>query len=145
MTWFGRSAAAWLVVATVVVVGPAACAARRPVLYPNTHLESVGRSQADVDIAECQALAKDYIASGGVTGEAAVAGGTGAAVGGAGGAAAGAAWGGRAGRGAAAGAAGGATAGVLHTLFRRREPSEAHKNFVTRCLADRGYDVIGWQ
>jgi hypothetical protein len=133
------------VAAGAIAVALAGCAASRPALYPNAHFEQVGQAQADADIADCDARAKEYVKSGGAAGEAAVAGGTGAAVGAAAGAAGGAVWGGHAGRGAAAGAAGGATAGVLRTLFVRREPSSVHKSFMMRCLADRGYHVLGWQ
>ena len=65
-------------------------------------------------------------------------------VGGAIGSAAGAV-GGRAGRGAMIGAASGATAGFLRGLFRRSPPSNAYKQFVLRCLMERGYDPVGWE
>ncbi len=136
----------WRPWATTVTLGVAlAGCASHPVLYPNAHLEQVGATQRDADIADCDARAKEYVVSGGTAGKAAVAGGTGGAIGAAAGAAGGAAWGGRAGRGAAAGAAGGATAGVLHSLLASREPSPVHKNFVAQCLAERGYQVLGWE
>ena len=137
--WVGMGAAG------VIVVSLAGCAASRPVLYPNPYLQQVGQAQADADIADCEARAKEYVKSGGTAGKAAAAGGTAAAVGAAAGAAGGAAWGGHAGQGAAAGAAGGATAGILRTLLTRSEPGDVHKSFVSQCLADRGYRVIGWQ
>jgi predicted small lipoprotein YifL len=121
------------------------CGTKHPVLYPDSHLAAADRTRSAADVAECEALAEDYVSSGNAARDAAAGGGTGAAVGAATGAAAGAAWGGRAGRGAAAGAAGGATAGVLGSLLRRREPDPVYKNYVTRCLADRGYHVIGWK
>lgn len=112
-------------------------------LYPNPHLSRVGQGQAQQDIAECKQLADEHVASGGVG---AVAGGT--AVGGAAGAAIGAASGaigGSAGIGAAAGAAAGAIAGFIAGLFRASEPSPMHKDFVNRCLRERGYEPVGWQ
>ena len=48
-------------------------------------------------------------------------------------------------RGAMVGAASGATAGFLRGLFRRSPPSQAYKEFVQRCLKERGYDPVGWE
>jgi len=71
------------------------------------------------------------------------------AVGGAaiGGATAGA-WGlvrGDAGQRALAGAAAGAAAGTVRGGMQATETSPIFKNFVNRCLRERGYEVIGWQ
>jgi hypothetical protein len=120
-----------------------ACAASRPVLYPNAHLARVGQAQAEQDIATCRQLADQYVASGGagtVAGSTAVGGGAGAAIGAAGGAVRGSA-----GTGAAVGAATGATAGFIRGLFRASEPSPTYKNFVNHCLRERGYQPVGWQ
>ncbi len=120
------------------------CASTQPVLYPNAHLEDVGTSQGDLDIAECRELAENYIDSdktGDIakrSGERAVVGGvTGAAVGGI-------VRGHSAGRGAAAGAAAGAVSTVARAAFRWNDPKPIVLNFVNRCLHDRGYEVIGW-
>jgi hypothetical protein len=43
------------------------------------------------------------------------------------------------------GAAAGATGGLLRGLFRRSPPSNAYKQFVQRCLKERGYDPVGWE
>jgi hypothetical protein len=51
---------------------------------------------------------------------------------------------GSAGRGAAFGAATGATAGLMRSIFSRPQPSGAYKAFVNRCLAERGYEPVGW-
>jgi hypothetical protein len=128
------------------------CASQRPVLYPNARLNQVGTSAAERDIDLCMRLAEDYVASDGRTGKtlegAAVGGGTGAAVGAAAGAAGGAVVG-RAGTAAAVGAAGGGAAGVtrglIHGLSGRHDPDPVYKNFVNRCLRERGYDPIGWR
>jgi hypothetical protein len=130
----------------------AGCAAQRPVLYPNAQLKRVGASTAERDIDECMTQAEDYVRSGGEAGKtlesAGVSAGTGAAIGAAGGAAGGSVFG-HAARGAAAGAAGGAAAGAtraaVHEMFRKRGPSAVYKNYVNRCLRDKGYDPIGWQ
>ncbi len=118
------------------------CSGPKPVLYPNQHLQQVGGDQADQDIEECQVLAEEYVAS---NEAATVAGNTvvGAGVGGATGAVGGAIRGG-AGIGAAVGAAMGATLGFFRGLFQASEPSPTQKAFVNRCLAERGYESIGW-
>jgi outer membrane lipoprotein SlyB len=118
--------------------------ARQPVLYPNAHTQQVGKAQADQDVATCRALASQYAQRGAgkeVARDTALGGAGGAAVGAVGGAVSG--YG--AGRGAGVGAATGATTGLLRGLFRGTEPNPIYKNFVDRCLRERGYDVIGWQ
>ncbi len=123
----------------------AACGRPEPVLYPNAHLANVGRSAADADIAQCRQMAETAGASQGEEKAGQVAGGTvaGGAIGGAAGAAGGAVLG-SPGTGAAVGAATGAAAGFMRGLFKRSKPSEAYRTFVNRCLAERGYDVVGW-
>ena len=139
-------------VAIILSFALAACASQRPVLYPNERLQRIGHAAADQDINECMQRAEQYVASGENGGKAAeqtaVGAGTGAAIGAAAGGAGGAVWG-HAGVGAAAGAAGGAAAGVtrglIHGLTRKQNPSPVYKNFVDRCLREKGYDPIGWQ
>lgn len=122
-----------------------ACSAPSPVLYPNEKLNEVGKAEADRDIEDCKQLA----ASGGAnpaSGRLARSA-RNTAVGGAAGGATGAVGGavlGSAGRGAAFGAATGATAGLMRSIFSRPQPSGAYKNFVDRCLRERGYDPVGW-
>jgi uncharacterized protein YcfJ len=122
------------------------CAAPKPILYPNAHYRQVGQAGAEQDIEQCADMAKEAGAkpSQGKTGQ--VAGGTvaGGAVGSAAGAVGGAVLG-HPGRGAMVGAASGATGGFLRGLFRRSQPSEAYKQFVSRCLRERGYDPVGWE
>lgn len=123
----------------------AGCASNRPVVYPNAHAQSVGQARIEADIADCERLARAAGASpqGGQAADAArdtVKGGAlGAATGAVGGAIAGSA-----GRGAAIGAASGATAGLLNRLFTGGTPNPAYRNFVQRCLGERGYDISGW-
>jgi uncharacterized protein YcfJ len=122
------------------------CTAPKPILYPNAHLQEVGKETADREIDECREMAKDAGAteSQGKSGQ--VAGNTvaGGAIGSAGGAVGGAVVG-HPGRGAMVGAASGATVGFLRGLFRRSPPSNAYKQFVQRCLKERGYDPVGWE
>jgi hypothetical protein len=143
----------WSAVSLAIVLGLGACArSQKPVLYPNAKLEQVGRQQAERDIAACRQRASEYVEStaGGDIGKGAAVGG---AVGGAAGAAGGAVHGAMTGRGAGAGAAigaatgaaAGATAGAVRGAVGHTEPSPVYKQFVNRCLRERGYDVIGWQ
>jgi outer membrane lipoprotein SlyB len=128
-----------------VAVLAAACASiRPPVLYPNAHLKQVGKAPADRDVEDCRDLAHDHVESSAgkdIARDAALGGAGGAAVGGV----AGAVSGGGAGRGAAIGAATGGAAGAVRGAARETEPSGVYKQFVSRCLRERGYDVIGWQ
>ena len=121
-----------------------ACSQKRPVLYPNYHLEQVGDETAQTEIDECMRSAKEYGASSNSSGKVAKSTAGGGAVGAAGGAASGAVFG-SVGRGAAAGAAGGAAVGCLQGLFRSREPDPVYRNFVERCLREKGYEPIGWK
>ena len=121
-----------------------ACAQKRPVLYPNYHLQAVGDETAQTDIDECIRFAKEYGASSSSSGKVAKSTAKGGAVGAAGGAATGAVLG-SVGRGAAAGAAGGAAVGCLQGLFRSPEPDPVFRQFVDRCLREKGYEPIGWK
>ena len=136
MRWLGALGLAW---------GFAACAGPAPVLYPNSHYQAVGQANAERDIADCRRLADAAGAAGGTgQGEAAAGGAVaGGAIGGAAGAAGGAIAG-APGTGAAIGAASGAAAGLVRSLFRSDGPSQAYRNFVDRCLRERGYEPVGW-
>jgi hypothetical protein len=137
---------------TIALVMLGGCASQRPVLYPNEQFRRVGTAVADRDIDDCMHRAESYVSSDGRGAKAAqqmaTESGTSAAIGAAAGAAGGAVVG-RAGTGAAVGAAGGAAAGatrgLIHGLARKERPSAVYKNFVDRCLRDKGYDPIGWQ
>lgn len=135
-----RSCVLWLLVALIAACSP------KPILYPNAHYQEVGEAMAEQDIEACKEMAKDAGAkpSQGKTGQ--VAGGTvaGGAVGSAAGAVGGAVVG-HPGRGSMVGAASGATAGLLRSLFRKSPPSNAYKQFVQRCLTERGYEPVGWE
>ncbi|OPY13771.1 MAG: hypothetical protein A4E66_00638 [Syntrophus sp. PtaB.Bin001] len=114
-----------------------------PVLYPNAHLKEVGEVQAQKDVAECEVLADQYVKS-----DAGIEAARSTAIGGAGGAVVGGAVGavtGNLGRGIGVGAAAGAASGLVHGIIKASEPSPVFKNFMIRCLQERGYEVIGWQ
>ncbi len=126
-----------------------ACSTAQPVLYPNSHLQSVGKDLAEQDIEVCRQLAETSGAEEGSGKAERVA--TGTAVGAGVGAASGAVGGaisGAAGAGSMIGAASGAVWGLLMGLFSASgssQPNQAYTNFVNRCLQEKGYEVTGWQ
>lgn len=129
--------------AAALLLGCAA-AQQRPVLYPNVKFKQVGEASAQTDVDDCVALAERAgAASGG--GSAARGGMQGAAIGGAAAAVGSLIRGGNVLNNAAAGAAVGGTAGAVGGAFRDGEGSPVFRNFVGRCLNERGYDVIGWK
>ena len=128
----------------------AACSTAHPILYPNAHMQSVGKEAAAQDIEACKQLAESAGAEEGSGKAGQVA--TGTAVGAGVGAAAGAVGGaisGAVGRGSMIGAATGAVWGLLTGLFHMiagpSQPNQAYTNFVNRCLQEKGYEVTGWQ
>jgi len=127
-----------------------ACSGPRPVLYPNSHWQSVGKETAEQDIEACKQTAESAgaEAAGGTVGRVATNTAVGAGVGAASGAVGGAISG-AAGRGSIIGAASGAVWGLLSGLFSAAtgpsHPSQAYTNFVNRCLHEKGYEVTGWQ
>jgi len=128
----------------------AACSTAHPVLYPNAHMQSVGKEAAGQDIEDCKQLAESAGAEEGSGKAGRVA--TGTAVGAGVGAASGAVGGaisGAVGRGSMIGAASGAVWGLLTGLFYAAvgssQPNQAYTNFVNRCLQEKGYEVTGWQ
>ena len=125
--------------AVVLFVG---CAAQRPVLYPTERLAQVGPGASEDDISECQHLADANVRSTlptEIMRETAIGGGIGAASGVVGGAIFGAP-----GTGAAVGAASGATASLLGSLLRPHT-NATYQNYVSTCLSERGYRVVGWE
>lgn len=113
--------------------------ASRPQLYPNSKLKTVGKDAAKSDVDQCIADADNYLESSKGK-QVAKSAGAGAAVGAAMGAVSGMFTGnfGRGlMRGGAVGAAGGAAVGGL-------SPDQIKRNYVNQCLAEKGYQVIGW-
>jgi Glycine-zipper domain len=135
----------WTLCASLLV---SACSSPQPVLYSNSHLQSVGKDTAEQDIEACRQMAEAAGAEessgkgGQVAKSTAIGGGVGAASGAVGGAISGAA-----GQGSLIGAASGAVWGLLMGLFNAgsSQPSQAYTNYVNRCLQDKGYEVTGWQ
>lgn len=116
-----------------------ACA--QPVLYPNAHFQKVGEATAQDDVRACMSMADSAGAdrSAGLPRETASGAAVGAAAGAAGGAVAG-----DAGQGAAVGAAAGAVSRFARGIFGTGDDHTVYRGFVNRCLADKGYDVTGW-
>lgn len=132
--------------ASVVLFSGCATPVAKPAFYPNAHYQRVGPAQANADAQFCAELAQqsDIGAVNKVD----------------------------AGRSAAAGAAGVATAGVVGSVLSGNKPSlrditagaaaigaggaaataagqsvggsSLYRQFVHQCLAERGYQVIGW-
>jgi len=137
-----------LVMTTGILAGCAGTGLRgeQPVLYPNAAYKAMGEAAARQHLDQCVALARqsglqpgDNAAASGAMRGAAVAGVTGAvgslvfgrghlddAVK-------------RGAQGAVVGAAGGATAGGMS-----ERPNSTYRQFVQRCAAEKGLDVIGW-
>ena len=121
-----------------------ACAAKRPVLYPNAHLKEIGQPKADQEIDDCISLANSYKAGGDKTKEIAKDTGKAGVVGAATGAVIGAITG-DFGRGAAIGGAGAATAAMGSGIMRSDEPDPVFKQFVEQCLREKGLQPLGWR
>ena len=137
----------FIVVGSLVLT---ACSTVQPILYPNAHMQSVGKEIAEKDIEACRESAESAGAEEGSGKAGRVA--TGTVVGGGVGAAAGAVGGaisGSVGRGSMVGAASGAVWGLLmglyHVIAGPSQPNQAYTNFVNRCLQEKGYEVTGWQ
>lgn len=143
------------VVSIVGVLALAGCAttgasnpSARPVLYPNAALNRVGAAQGQADTDACMSRAvsagltpdEKTNAVGRRAGEGAAVGGVASAVGAL-----------ITGRGmdgllraGAAGAAVGGSAGAVSGAFYNDRPNATYRNFVQRCLGEKGFEVIGW-
>jgi outer membrane lipoprotein SlyB len=133
-----------LVVISAALAAAAGCAtSQRPVLYPNAHLKQVGDTAAQRDIDECLQFAERSGVSKTDNSKIAKRGAEGAAVGASAAAVGTLIRGGSVGQNAVTGAAVGGTAGAVHGAFHSDNPT--YRNFVQRCLRERGYDVVGWQ
>jgi outer membrane lipoprotein SlyB len=131
----------------IAILTLSGCASsKKPVLYPNSHLNRVGQQQADIDISACMRAAEASGADSGKNEELAKKTAKAGAVGGATGAVVGAiSSSGSTGRGAAIGGAGAATATLVGGAFDASEPTQLYIRFVDQCLRDKGYQPIGWR
>ena len=133
-----------VMLAGAIVASSLACAAKRPVLYPNAQLEAAGAAAAQQDIDDClqKAAAAGYTSHFGRQRRGVYR--RGSRNRGRGGRGVGAVAG-RAGTGAAMGAAGGGTGGLIRGTFGSRNLDPVQRRYVDQCLKDKGYEVIGWQ
>ena len=146
----GKHSAALLAVlfAALVTASATGCSSspKRPVLYPNQHLNRVGGPVSQQDIDACMRLARSsgvHVTKDGEVGRKAAGG---AAIGGASTGAYGLVRGSSdVGNRALAGAAAGAAAGAVRGGIQSTEQSPLFMKFVNKCLSDKGYSVIGWQ
>lgn len=131
----------------ILVMALAGCSsAKRPVLYPNAHLNNVGQQQADADINACMRAAEASGANDNRGGDVAKSTAKAGAVGASTGAVVGAISSGTSvGRGAAIGGAGAATATLVGGAFDASEPTQVYIRYVEQCLHDKGYQSIGWR
>ena len=123
-------------------------ASSRPVLYPNATLNRVGDAQGRMEVNACMARAQaSGLSPAQNTNEAGRRAGEGAATAGVA-SIVGALITGRGGEGVlragAAGAAIGGSAGAVSGAFHNDRPNGIYRNFVQRCLGDKGFEVIGW-
>jgi len=119
----------------------------KPVLYPNATLARVGEALAKAEVDDCMARAvqagltpdQKNNAVGRRAGEGAAAAGVASVVG--------ALITGRSSdalRAGAAGAAVGGSAGAVSGAFHSDKVNPVYRQFVQRCLSEKGFDVIGW-
>ncbi len=131
-------------IATLAITGCAST--KKPILYPNSHLNAVGQQQADADINACMRAAEASGANTGKSEELAKSTTKAGAVGGATGAVVGAlSSSSNLGRGAAIGGAGAATATLVSGAFDVPEPTQIYIRFVEICLREKGYQTLGWR
>ncbi len=124
-----------ILLTTLILVG---CSSK-PKLYPNDKYKLDGKKAADAEIKRCMKDADAYLESSKGK-QVAKGAGAGAAIGAAMGAVGGLFTGNLGGglvRGGAIGAAGGGAAGAI-------SPDELKRRYVNHCLAEEGYQVIGW-
>ena len=141
------TAAAALALLSACASGGPGSASAYPVLYPNATLNRVGDAQGRAEVNACMARAQSAGLSpvlstnevGRRAGEGAATAGVASAVG--------TLISGRGGdvlRAGAVGAAVGGSAGAVSGAFHNDRPNGVYRNFVQRCLSERGFDVIGW-
>ena len=147
----GRTFRALSAVVCLAVPALTACSTQRPMLYPNAHYTQVGEADAQKDVDDCMARAKEFAKTGPAMSAKAGAAAKSGAIGTVTGAAAGAVGGaisGSAGLGAGIGAAVGAVSGVLGSvfggLFGSSGPDPTETGYTDRCLREKGYDPVGW-
>ena len=142
----GLSAVAVIALAGCAATGPNSAAAK-PVLYPNATLNRVGEAQGRAEVEGCMARASQAgLTADQKNSEVGRRAGEGAAVAGVA-SAVGALITGRSSdvlRAGATGAAIGGSAGAVSGAFQNDKVNPVYRQFVQRCLSEKGFDVIGW-
>jgi hypothetical protein len=122
-------------------------ASAKPVLYPNATLTRVGEAQGRVEVESCRTKAiQAGLSPDQRTNAVARRAGEGAATAGVA-SAVGALITGRGSdvlRAGATGAAVGGSAGAVSGAFHNDKPNPVYRQYVQRCLSEKGFDVIGW-
>lgn len=121
----------------------AACSHPRPVVYPDERYKAGGEEAAKADADLCLKEAKAYLKANPAKRVAKRTG-----VGAMFGAAMGAVFGAFTGnyrRAIAEGAAVGAAGGLLHGAYEAGSPDEVQRAYTQRCMAEKGWSVIGWK
>lgn len=131
-----------LTVSLLAVVG---CAPKRPILYPNAHLEKVGMQVGQADIDACITKAEAYGAGSGTGKDSGRNVATSAGVAAAAGAVFAAIVGGNVGEAALASGGAAAAGSAVYEASKSDDPGAIHRNFVTKCLEEKGYEVTGWK
>ena len=134
------------VLASCAGTGPNSPSAK-PVLYPNATLNRVGEAQGRVEVDGCMSRAMQAgLTPDQKTNEVGRRAGEGAATAGVA-SVVGALIMGRSSdvlRAGATGAAIGGSAGAVSGAFHNDKPNTTYRQFVQRCLSEKGFDVIGW-
>ena len=137
---------AFVFLAGCATTGPNSPSAK-PVLYPNATLNRVGEAQGRAEVDGCMSRAAQAgLTPDQKTSEVGRRAGEGAAVAGVA-SVVGALITGRGGdvlRAGATGAAVGGSAGAVSGAFHNDKASPVYRQFVQRCLSEKGFDVIGW-
>ncbi|RRS04292.1 glycine zipper family protein [Aquabacterium soli] len=151
MSFSSVSPAALVIVAVAALAacaqtGPQSSSAK-PVLYPNETFNRMGAQAAQAHVQACEGKAVDAgltprVEDNAVARSAA----HGAAVGGTLGAVAGIFNGGisRVAENAAKGVVAGGATGAVSGSFNNDKPNPIYRNFVSRCVQEKGLEVIGW-
>ena len=134
-----------LLIVLACMLAAVGCSTKRPVLYPNAHLDNVGMQVGQADIDACITKAEASGASSSKGGEAAGNVATSAAVGAAAGAVFAAILGNDVGRSALAYGGAAAAGSAVHQTAKSGDPDSIHKSFVNKCLSKKGYEVTGWK
>ncbi|CCO24648.1 hypothetical protein [Maridesulfovibrio hydrothermalis] len=132
----------FLITALLLLAACPACA-KKPALYPNAHYKEVGKTKASEDIQYCLEFADKSVGKESRGKTSVKSGVKGGLIGGAIGFGIGIVTG-SPGSGALAGAAGGAAGGAASGAMKENTDS-LYRNFVERCLREKGYEPVGWR